>query len=174
MRKLVYSVDCSLDGFIAREDHTYDFILNRGDHFDDFIASMKNFDMALMGKKTYEVGLKAVVIDPSLNLQQFVLSSSLTETIDERIKIISRNAYKFVDRLKHEKGNDILLSGGSILATNLLAENLLDEIHLRIHPVLIGSGIPTLNKHGRTILLELKDQKVYSNQVVRMRYTVKY
>jgi hypothetical protein len=51
--------------------------VNEGEHFDDFMKSMKYFDMAVMGKNTYEVGLKAGVIDPTLNLQQSVISSSL-------------------------------------------------------------------------------------------------
>lgn len=174
MRKLVYSVDCSLDGFIARENHAYDFLPGKGEHFDDFMESMKYFDIAIMGKNTYETGVKAGVIDPSLNLQQFVISSTLSETIDERIRVISKNAGKFVGRLKQEKGNDILLSGGSILATNLLTEKLVDEIQLRIHPVLIGSGIPVFTRHRDTIKLELKNQKGYSNQVMRLSYDVRY
>ena len=174
MRKLVYSVDCSLDGFIARENHAYDFLVNEGEHFDDFMKSMKNFDMAVMGKNTYEVGLKAGVIDPTLNLQQFVISSTLTQTMDERIKIVSKNATKFVDRIKHEKGNDILLSGGSSLAGSLITEKLVDEIHMRLHPVLIGSGIPIFKNSGTTISLDLKDQKAYSNHVILVSYAITY
>lgn len=174
MRKLVYSVDCSLDGFIARENDAYDFLVTEGEHFDDFIKSMKNFDMAIMGKNTYEVGLKSGVLDPTLNLQQFVISSTLTQTIDDRIKIVSKNATKFVDRIKHERGNDILLSGGSILAGSLITEKLIDEIHMRLHPVLIGSGIPLFKNSDTTISLDLKDQKTYSNQVILVSYTVRY
>jgi dihydrofolate reductase len=174
MRSLKYCVDCSLDGFIAREDHSYGFLIREGEHFDDFLDSLKTFDIALMGKNTYEVGLKDGAIDPSLNLQQFVISSSLENTVDERIKIISKNALKFVGRLKQEKGNDILLSGGSILATNLLNENLVDEIQLRIHPVIIGSGIPFFGNHHNTLALQVRNQRLYSNNVMLLAYDVKH
>lgn len=174
MRKLVYSLDCSLDGFIARENHDYDFLKTEGEHFDDFMKSMKYFDMAVMGKNTYEVGLKAGVIDPTLNLQQFVISSSLKQTIDDRIKVVSKSATKFVDQIKHEKGNDILLSGGSALASSLISEKLIDEIHIRLHPVLIGNGIPIFKNSGTTISLDLKNQKTYSNQVILASYDVRY
>ncbi len=174
MRSLKYCVDCSLDGFIARDDHSYGFLIREGEHFDEFIESMKTFDIALMGKTTYDVGLKAGVIDPSLNLQQFVISSSLDKTVDDRIKIISKNASKFVSRLKSEKGNDILLSGGSTLATNLLNENLIDEIQLRIHPVIIGSGIRLFGSHSKTVSLQVRRQKLYSNHVMLLAYDVKY
>ena len=173
MRKLKYCVDCSLDGFIARMDHTYDFLIQEGEHFNEFMESMKTYDIALMGKNTYQLGVKAGVVDPSLNIQQFVISSSLDKTIDDRIKIMSKNISKFVSRLKHEKGNDILLSGGSILATNLLKETLIDEIQLRIHPVMVGSGIPVFGSHNQTISLQLLSQRSYSNQVMLVVYGVR-
>lgn len=127
-----------------------------------------------MGKTTYDVGLKAGVIDPSRNLQQFVISSSLDKTLDDSIKIISKNASKFVGRLESEKGNDILLSGGSTLATNLLNENLIDEIQLSIHPVIIGSGIRLFGRHNKTVSLLMRRQKLYSKHVLLLAYDVKY
>lgn len=170
MRKLKYSVDCSIDGFIAREDHTYDFLIAEGEHLNDFLTSLRDFDTALMGKNTYEVGLKAGIIDPSLPMQQYVISSSLKETIDERIKIIRSDVKKFVRKLKEAKGKDILLSGGSVLATHLLAEDLIDEVQLRVHPVFIGSGIALFNMKRQKVLVELVEEKKYSNGVTKMRY----
>jgi dihydrofolate reductase len=171
MRKLKYCVDCTLDGFIARHDHSYDFLPSEGEHLTDFLETINQFDIALMGRNTYEVGLKAGVIDPSLSMRQYVISSSLTRTIDERIKIISSDIKKFVIGLKSEKGKDILLSGGSILATKMLSENLIDELQLRVHPVLIGSGIALFNKH-EDVSVRLIQQKEYSNAVVLNVYSI--
>jgi dihydrofolate reductase len=171
MRKLKYCVDCSVDGFIARENHAYDFLPGEGDHISDFIESIREFDIALMGRNTYEVGLKAGIIDPSLPLKQYVVSSSLPKTIDGRIKIVSTDIKNFVLELKSEKGKNLLLSGGSILATTLLSENLIDEIQLRVHPVIIGSGIPIFHKH-KDFSLQIIRQKKYSNAVVLNVYGI--
>jgi dihydrofolate reductase len=73
--------------------------------------------------------------------------------------------------LKAEKGKDIVLSGGSILATKLLSENLIDEIQLRVHPVLIGSGIPLFNKR-QDFSVRLIQQKKYSNAAVLSVYSI--
>jgi dihydrofolate reductase len=75
-RKLVYYVACTVDGFIAREDGSFDWALFHGEHFPDLIErfpetfpvhlrqalgvaqSARRFDTVLMGRKTYEVGLR--------------------------------------------------------------------------------------------------------------------
>jgi dihydrofolate reductase len=170
MRKLMYCVDCSVDGFIAREDHTFDFLINEGEHLDEFVRSLKNVDTAIMGRKTYEVGLKSGVIDPSLPMQQYVISSSLKETVDERIKIIPSNATAFIRTLKTNPGKNILLSGGSILAASLLLEGLIDEIELRIHPVFIGSGIPIFEMAEKMLPVQFVNQNRYSNGVIKTVY----
>ena len=65
----------------------------------------------------------------------------------KELKLFSSDVKKFVTGLKSEEGKDILLSGGSVLATNLLTENLINEIQLRVHPVMMGSGIPLFYEH---------------------------
>lgn len=166
----MYCVDCSVDGFIAREDHTFDFLISEGEHLDDFLRSLKNVDAAIMGRKTYEVGLKSGVIDPSLHMQQYVISSSLKQTVDDRIKIIHSDATTFIRTLKTSPGKNILLSGGSILAASLLLEGLIDEIELRVHPVFIGSGIPIFNMAEKKVPVQFVEQSRYSNGVVKTIY----
>jgi dihydrofolate reductase len=174
MRKLRYSVECSLDGFIARENHSYDFLLSEGEHVDDFIKSLYHYDIALMGRKTYEIGLEAGVINSSLSLQQYVVSNTLVQTIDPRIKILSGDVAKVIQSLKEEGGKDILLSGGAELAFALLQKQLIDEISLRIHPVIIGSGIPVFSKISRDVRLRAYSHKQYNNGIILTSYYIAY
>ncbi|MCV3214890.1 hypothetical protein OGM63_15435 [Plectonema radiosum NIES-515] len=58
MRKLKYYVACTVDGFIAQEDGSFDGFLAEGEHVTDYLKPFKWFDVVLMRCKIYEVGLK--------------------------------------------------------------------------------------------------------------------
>ncbi|MBS1811245.1 MAG: hypothetical protein JST84_23985 [Acidobacteria bacterium] len=64
MRKLKYHVACTVDGYIAREDGTFDGFLTEGEYVTDYLESFNTYDIVLMGRKTYEVGLKLGVTNP--------------------------------------------------------------------------------------------------------------
>jgi len=56
MRKIIYHIAITLDGFIAHDDGSFDGFLPEGEHVADFLDSIKNYGAILMGKNTYEVG----------------------------------------------------------------------------------------------------------------------
>ena len=183
MRKVKYFVANSLDNFIARPDGAVDWLFTKGDYgMREFFASI---DTMLMGRKTYEIALS---LQPkrksgskkkkggsmfSASVRNYVFSRTMKEAPDENVSIISEDACEFVRNLKSEAGKDIWLMGGGELARSLFAENLVDEIGLNIHPVLIGSGIPLFPDIGHQIDLELTGHKVHSNGCVQVSYRVK-
>lgn len=191
MRELKYFVACTVDGFIAAEDGSIDAFVVDGDYFADLFESFpetcpghlrealgvrgenRRFDVVLMGRRTYEVGLKVGVTDPYPTLKQYVFSSTLTESPDENVTLVSENAVELVKELKSETGKDIWLCGGADLATTLLAEGLIDEIILKSNPVLLGSGIPLFSGVIEQTALELTDSKVFENGVLLLVYRVK-
>lgn len=191
MRELKYFVACTVDGFIAAEDGSIDAFVVDGDYFADLFESFpetcpghlrealgvrgenRRFDVVLMGRRTYEVGLKVGVTDPYPTLKQYVFSSTLTESPDENVTLVSENAVDLVKELKSETGKDIWLCGGADLATTLLAEGLIDEIILKSNPVLLGSGIPLFSGVIEQTALELTDSKVFENGVLLLVYRVK-
>jgi dihydrofolate reductase len=174
MRKLKYHVATTLDGFIAHEDQTVDGFLGEGDHASDYLASLhSDYDVVIMGRKTYEFGLKLGVTNPYPWLEQYVFSRTLKESPDEAVKLVSDDSVALVKRLKAEDGKDIYLCGGADLATLLLNEKLIDEIIVKLNPVLFGSGISLLSRIPSRVALELKSSKTYSNGVVLLSYHVK-
>jgi dihydrofolate reductase len=64
MRALRYYLACTADGFIAHADGSFDGFLLEGEHVADFLESYKWFDTVLMGRKTYEVGLREGKTNP--------------------------------------------------------------------------------------------------------------
>src|SRR5262245_23897865 len=120
MRRLKYYVASSLNGFIAREDGAVDYFVQHGEHIADFLDLLGDFDAALMGRKTYEVGLRVGVTDPYPVLRRYyVFTRSGMQSPHEKVEIVGHDAGAFVRRLKTEPGKDLWLCGGSELATSL-------------------------------------------------------
>lgn len=174
MRKLKYYVACSVDGFIAREDGSCDGFLPQGDHVQDYIESLNSFDVVLMGRKTYEVGLKAGITNPYPTMKSYVFSRTMKESPDEKVEIVAENADALAIGLKNATGKDIYLCGGANLATTFFTKNLIDEIILKVNPFFMGSGIPLFTGAIEETVLELINSKVYPNGVLLLNYQVKY
>jgi len=184
MRKVIYFVANSLDNFIARRDGSVDWLLMDGDYgIDEFFASI---DAMLFGRKTYEFNLsqnpkpkskrkKAKSKKASKSaMKSYVFSRTLAADPDEDdVEIVSENAGEFVRNLKSQEGKNIWLMGGGELAKSLLAENVVDEIALNIHPTLLGSGVPLFPEIGKQLDLELLDCKAHPNGCVQVTYRVK-
>lgn len=173
MRTLKYYVASSLDGFIARNDGSLDFFLMEGPHVTNFLRSLSTFDTVLMRRKTYEVGLKSGVTNPYPNMQSYVFSRTLRESPDINIKLVTKDISNFVYNLKNQPGKSIWLCGGASLAKELFDNNLIDEVIVKINPVLIGSGIPLLSGISERIDLTLKAHKIYDNSIAVLHYTLK-
>jgi dihydrofolate reductase len=173
MRKLKYHVAITVDGFIAREDGSFDCFRADGEHITDYLESLQSYGAVLMGRKTYEVGLKMGITDPYPFLKSYVFSHSMKTSPSERVELIDGNLADAVSNLKDEPGKDIYLCGGAELATQLFAAGLIDEVILKVNPLLLGSGIPVVLDIGRHVDLELLDTKVYDTGVVLLSYRVK-
>lgn len=174
MRKLKYYVAVSVDNYIAHEDGSWGGFLAEGNHVTDYLESLQTwFDVVLMGRKTYEAGLNLGVTNPYPHLKQYVCSRTMKQSPDENVELISENIVELVSQLKNEIGKDIYLCGGADLATMLFAENLIDEIILKLNPVLLGSGIPLFNGVIKQTSLELIESKIYKNGVLLLHYWVK-
>ncbi len=174
MRKLSYYVATTVDGFIAHDDGSVGGFLESGQHIPDYLESLKDwFDVVLMGRKTYEFGFQYGVTNPYPWLKQYVFSRTMTESPNANVELVSENILELVNRLKNEPGKGIYLCGGTNLATMLFAENLIDEVILKVNPVLFGSGLSLFSSIGRNIELELTSSKIYDNGVLLLRYAVK-
>ena len=189
MRELKYYVACTVDGFIAREDGSFDFFLMEGEHFSDLIKSYpdtipghlrdtlgvrgenKLFDVVLMGRRTYEVGLELGVTSPYSHLKQYLFSHSMKKSPDEQVELVSGDALAVVRELKKQTGKDIWLCGGGDLATTLFPE--IDELILKVNPILLGSGIPIFSGAVKQTDLHLAESKSYNNGFVLLRYRLK-
>ncbi|AVH22873.1 dihydrofolate reductase family protein [Nocardia cyriacigeorgica] len=156
MRKLTYYVASTIDGFIATEDGSVDFFPVGGDHGPAITAQYPetlptkvrealgidkrnaNFDTVLMGRKTHDFGVRTGTSSPYAHLRQFVVSTTMTESPDPAVELISADPLATVRELKRDKGLGIWLCGGGELAQALLPE--IDQIFLKLYPIVLGRG----------------------------------
>jgi dihydrofolate reductase len=175
MRKIIYHVASTVDGFIAAEDGSYDCFRFKpeDEHITDYLASLhSSYDTILMGRGTYDPALKVGVTDPYPHLETYVFSRSLKQSPHPKVKLVSEDALGVVRRLKEREGKSIYLCGGGEFASVLFAEGLIDEVLLKLNPVLLGAGIPLSPRLPGATHLQLLSTKVYSTGVLLLRYVV--
>lgn len=171
MKRLRYQVAVSLDGFIAGPKGEYDWIV--GDPSIDFGALFKEFDTAVMGRKTYEVLTAQGGNGTLTGLDVVVFSRSLPPETAKGIRVTNADASEVVAALKKQPGRDIWLFGGGTLFRSLLDAGLVDTVEVALMPVLLGSGIPLLPP-GASTRLELVDRKVLpASGIVMLSYRVR-
>ncbi len=173
MRKVTFGGGNSLDNFIARKDHAADWL-----SWNEEVASItaelwKTIDTAVMGRKTYEALLRNGMTSYP-GVKNYVFSRTLKESLAKEVAIIREDAVQFVRKLKLQDGKGICVIGGGELAHSLFEANLIDEIGLNIHPVLLGSGIPLFHAMKQQIDLELLDCRSLKNGCVLISYCVKH
>ena len=174
MRKVTFGVANSLDNYIARKDGAIDWILGGEEAASMMTEFWKTIDAVVIGRKTYEPVLKSGKPVPTYpGVKNYVLSRTLKESPDKNVKIIREDAVEFVRKLKTEEGKGIFVMGGGLLAKPLLEANLIDEVGVSIHPVLLGSGISLFHEMKRQIDLELLECKTFKNGCVSVTYRVK-
>ena len=156
MKRLRYQVAVSLDGFIAGPDGEYHWIVS--DSSIDFGALFKEFDTAVMGRKTYEVLTAQGGSGTLSGLDVVVFSRRVPPKTVKGIRITKDDAGGVVAALKKQPGRDIWLFGGGLLFRSLLDAGLVDTVEVALMPVLLGSGIPLLPP-GALATLELFDRK---------------
>ena len=171
MRKVTFRVANSLDNYIARQDGSFDWIRQSEGSSSSLAEFWKTIDTVLWGRKTYDLVKGRMPADKGV--RNFVFSRTLKESADQGVELINGDATEFVQNLKKQEGQDIFVMGGGELAKSLFEADLIDEVGMNIHPVLLGSGIPLFHDMKRPINLELSECKPFSDGCVLVSYRVK-
>lgn len=180
MRKIIYHIATTVDGFIAHENGSLEGLLMEGDHVPDFLESIKNdYDATIMGKNTYEFGFKfgAKPGEPSFSqfgLKNYIFAENASYPAHPDIEYIAEKQAVYVKNLKETQGKDIWLMGGATLAHFLLQEKLIDELILKVNPVIFTNGLSLFK--GNDIEVKLKNLRVksYPNDAALLHYDIDY
>ena len=167
MRKIKLFIACSLDGFIARKDGGIDWLSSGGDYgYKKFYASV---DAVLMGRKTYELALK--LGETYKDKRAIVFTRQKNFKKNSNVEFVS-DIVPFTKKLKNSKGKDIWIVGGGEIVSVLLNNNLVDEMRIFVHPIILGKGISLFLNVKKDVKLKLIGTSEFEDGLVKMEYKV--
>jgi dihydrofolate reductase len=186
MRSVILFMHVSLDGFVTGPNGEMNWI-----HVDDEIFSfgekfIKQADTALYGRVTYDLmesywPTAADKPDASRHdiehskwyskVDKVVLSKTM-KSDSSQVKVIASNLSDEVNKVKNQKGGDIIIFGSPSASHSLMQKNLIDEYWLFVNPILVGKGTPLFKMEERTNL-SLLESHVFSSGVIGLHYKIK-
>lgn len=191
MGRLIVCNIMSLDGYYEGPGRNV-MVLPMDDAFDDYNAErLRAAGTLLLGRTSYG-GFKgfwpSVADDPNAtpaqreisrrdnDIDKVVISDSMTSEQTEpwrNTRIISRaDAHEQVAELKRQTDKDILVFGSRTLWSDLLANDLVDELHLMIGPVVLGAGTPVFGRQPAGSLRRIDTRTWDGSENVLVRYEV--
>lgn len=166
MRQVSLFIAMSLDGYIADNRGSVDWLKGHGDdneNIDSYSEFIKNIDTILMGWNTYH----QIVTELSPN--EWIYSDYTTyvithndNTSSEKIRFTNINPASLIKTLKEETGKGIWICGGANLAQQLINEDFIDCYYITVIPTLLGSGIRLFENGKQEIPLRLLKNRSYN------------
>jgi len=179
VRKLIYSMSLSLDGYINEPDGTFDWSAPDEELHRFHNQRVAELDAQLLGRRLYETMLVWETDPPPgevaeefaeawARLDRIVFSTTL-DAVQGSARLATAPLEEEVARLRAQPGGDIGV-GGAGLAARLIALGLVDEYQLFFHPVIVGGGTPFFPALETPVGLELVDTRTFSSRVVYVHY----
>lgn len=180
MRKLIYSMSVSLDGFIAGPDGAIDWSVPDEELFRFHHQQVQEIGVHLCGRRLYETMLywetaeegplaaEHVKFAQTWKALPKVVFSTTLQSVVGNTRLVRDGVGEEVSRLKEQPGKDIAV-GGAGLARACMKPDLIDEWRLFVSPVVLGGGTPYFPTLDERINLELVETKTFGSRVVYLR-----
>lgn len=159
MRKVVLFIAMSLDGYIADENASVDWLNGQNknkENIDTYSIFIKDVDTVIMGWNTYH----QIVTELSptewvyADLTSYVVTHRELSSTDNII-FTMKNPCNIVNELKQEQGKKIWICGGANIIQQLIECDLIDEYYISVIPTILGSGIRLFGTGSKEIKLKL-------------------
>jgi dihydrofolate reductase len=177
MRKIVAGLFMTANGVVEKPE-TWQF-----PYFDEELgatlgASMAAADTLLLGRRTYEEfvrywphqGSEVPMADYMNTTPKVVVSTTLQSVDWQNSTLINRDVVAQLGELKEAPGKNINITGSPTLVASLIRENLLDELSLLVHPVIVGSGRRLFDGSDGLVGLRLVDSATFGSGVQALTY----
>jgi len=182
MRKIIYSVNLTLDGFMEGPDHELDWTVVEEELHTFFNDQEQKVDTHLYGRRMYETmkywetadanpSSSAVELEYARiwkNKSKIVFSKTL-ERVEGNARLVRDDIVNVIESLKAQPGKDMYV-GGAEIASSLRRLGWIDEYWLFVHPVVLGRGKPAFPAMDGSINLRLAETRTFRSGVVFLRY----
>jgi|1186.fasta_scaffold76849_1 dihydrofolate reductase len=183
MRKIIYWVHASIDGFIDGPNGEFDWP-TMGPELSAYSEALdKRVDTLLFGRSVWQMmvgfwpNAESMTDDPHVaafapfwRATPKIVFSSAYPGDEWTSQVINGDLADRVAELKAAPGRDMLLTGGAALGGALAALGLVDEFHIAVHPVVLGGGRHLFARPDHRNNLRLVDTVVLDGQVVVSHY----
>lgn len=170
MRRVLYRVAASLDGYIAGPLGEVDWIVH--DPAVDFAKLYESVDAVLLGRRTYELTRQPGAPPWPQGWQIYVFSRTLPPEEHPGVTFVKLDAGARVAALRAAPGRGIWLFGGGSLFRSLLRAKQVDFVEVMVVPVLLGGGVPLLQTGAPQTRLALEQVERYPSGLLKLRYRV--
>jgi dihydrofolate reductase len=178
MRKVCLGMNITLDGYVAGPNGELDWAFRTmsPDMGEWITGLLRGVDTILLGHTTY---LQQAAPWPSqtsemtalLNSHTKIVFSSRLTTLEWRnSRLATASAAEEIAHLKQQAGKNILVGGGAMLARSLARTGLIDEYHLVVHPVVLGSGKPLFKDLPHSLSLKVLSAKTFALGAIGLTY----
>jgi dihydrofolate reductase len=177
MRKIVAGLFLSLDG-VMEAPETWHFPYFNDEMGEAVASQMAAADTMLLGRRTYEEfagywadkGSDVEFAGVVNNTPKLVASTTLKTVEWQNSALIKGDVAEALRRLRQEPGRDISITGSATLVRSLLRDNVLDELRLLVHPIVVGSGKRLFEETSERVPLKLVDSRTFSTGVLYLTY----
>ena len=174
--KIVYYVGISLDGYISGPDEDISLFVAESKGIDQYLMDLKSFKTVIMGRKTYEFGYDFGLApgQPAYpHMEHHIFSTSLKfDSAHPQVHVepleISR-----VKEIRDNSPTDVYLCGGGEFAGWLLDHNLIDQLIVKINPIVLGGGVSLFGSSQYSGKLDLVESTLYDHGLQICTYDIR-
>ncbi len=190
MRKIIVSEFYTLDGLMSDPEDKMEWVLGS---FNDEMGKYESdlydsADTLLLGRTTYKLWegyWPTAASNPATSqgdiemahkinsITKIVFSHSMESVEWNNSKLLKEIDPEEIIKMKQGKGKNILVIGSASIVQQLTNLGLIDEYHLLVHPVVLGSGKPLFKDIRQKHDLKLLEARTFKNGVVMLRYQAK-
>lgn len=170
MRKIILNLAVSLDGYIEGPNGEYDWCFADQDY--GMTAFLGSTDAIFLGRISYEMLMRD---SPEVfsTIKMYVFSNTLTK-VEGNAEVITEADFKTrIEEIRHQPGANIWLFGGADLVSAFITHNMINELLISVHPVILGSGKPLFINIKERTELTLIGSEQFSSGLVQLKYTLK-
>lgn len=175
MPKIIYYVAVSLDGFIAGTGDDVSQFAFGGAGVEQYQEDLQAFKTVIMGRRTYEFGY-AYGLQPGqpayLHMEHHIFSESLHFEQPTPQVHLEPLALERVTAIRDASPTDVYLCGGGAFAGWLLDNHLIDQLKLKLNPIVIGSGIRLFGNSTTKANWELTERQHFPEGLQILTYNI--